>query len=318
MTYWYPAIKELTETLKIKFPNAPIILGGTYSDLCFDHAKKTIPCDFIFKNNSLSSFFKLLDLDFNYMEFYSTLPSYTEFYKKIDYVVFRTSWGCPFSCSFCAIKELFPDFFRISRDKIINFIIQYQKKNIKDFILYDDAFFYQPDYVKKFLTAIGKLKLNINFHTPNALHLTFLDDKIAYLLKNTGFINPHFGLETLNPKLQKLWGDKVNRQDLIRGINSLKKGGFKNGEFSVYLLLGYPGQDLQELKKDADFLTSLGARISLAEFSPVPKTRIFEQYKDTLNEPLLHNNSTFGFFQKETIKDFWEIKNYVRELNKKL
>jgi hypothetical protein len=62
----------------------------------------------------------------------------------------------------------------------------------------------------------------------------------------------------------------------------------------------------------------LGARVSLAEFSPVPGTEIFEKYKEEFSEPLLHNNSIFGFFQKDKIREFWEIKNYVRELNKRL
>jgi radical SAM superfamily enzyme YgiQ (UPF0313 family) len=233
-------------------------------------------------------------------------------------VVLRTSWGCPFNCSYCAIKELFTDFFRIPQDKIMKFMLEYSKKKIKNFVHYDDALLYEPNYIKKLLHEIIKLNTEIFFHTPNALHLRFLDKEIACLLKKAGFTNPHFGLETLNPTLQKLWGDKVNREDLIKGINALKDGGFSNGEFSIYLFLGYPEQDLEELKHDVEFINSLGARVSLAEFSPVPGTEIFEKYKEEFSEPLLHNNSIFGFFQKDKIREFWEIKNYVRELNKRL
>ena len=67
-----------------------------------------------------------------------------------------------------------------------------------------------------------------------------------------------------------------------------------------------------------DFLHSLGAKISLAEFSPTPKTQIYKSYRDKFKEPLLHNNSIFGFFSNQSFKDFYEIKNYVRELNKKI
>jgi len=318
MTYWYPAIKELANILKKKFPHAPIILGGTYANLCFDHANKALGCDYVFTNDSFMDFFKLLNIEVNLEELYSTLPAYRDFYQKIDYVALRTSWGCPFNCSFCAIKKLSNHFFRIDPKKVVDFIVSYSQEGVKDFVLYDDAFLYKPEYAKNLLTTIKNLKLGINFHTPNALHLRFLDKEIASLLKSTGFINPHFGLETLDSKLQELWGNKVNRQDLIKGIEFLKQGGFKAGEFSVYLLLGYPGQNLKGLRKDVEFLHSLGAKVSLAEFSPTPGTKIFTNYKRTLSDPLLHNNSIFGFFQKEKIRDFWEIKNYVRELNKKL
>ncbi|MDP2922319.1 MAG: radical SAM protein [Candidatus Omnitrophota bacterium] len=318
MTYWYPGISETVRLLKEEFSHVPIILGGTYATLCYEHATQNITCDFTFKNNSLKDFFKVIGVEYNYEELYSTIPSYKDFYKKLDYLVLRTSWGCPFSCSYCAIKELFPQFYRLSSEKVLDLIIKYSKDGIKDFVLYDDAFLYESEYIKKLLKEIIKLNLNIRFHTPNALHLRFLDEEIACLLKKVGFTNPHFGLETLNYQLQKLWGDKVNREDLIKGIELLKNGGFKSGEFSVYLLLGYPEQSLEELKQDVEFLHSLGARVSLAEFSPVSGTKIFQEYGKEFSEPLLHNNSIFGFFQKEKIKDFWEIKNYTRDLNKKL
>jgi len=318
MTYWYPAIVELSSLLKERFPQTPMILGGTYASLCPDHAKATTGCEYIFTNSELDQFFKLLNCPLDLEELYSTLPDYECFYQSLDYVVLRTSWGCPFDCSFCAIKKLSFQFFRINLKKIIDFIIKHADQGQSQFVLYDDAFLYQPEYAKGLLNQIVKRKLNLNFHTPNALHLRFLDLEVAKLLKSSGFINPHFGLETLDPNLQKTWGGKASRDELIKGAELLKQVGFKNGEFSVYLLLGYPKQDLKQLKSDCDFINKQGVRISLAEFSPVPGTKIFSAYEGKIQEPLLHNNSLFSFFQKEKIKYFWEIKNYIRDLNKKL
>lgn len=316
MTYWYPAILETIKILREYFPKTPIILGGTYATLCFDHAKKNIPCDHVFSNDKLEDFFKLLNIPLNIETLHLAIPDYDNFYSQLEYVVFRTSWGCPFNCSYCAIKKLSPYSFRISYDKVISFVTKYAKRNIKDFVLYDDAFLYDQEYARKFLQEIARLDLNINFHTPNALHLKFLDVEIASLLKKCGFINPHFGLETLNPDLQKQWGDKVEKKDVVGGIELLKKAGFKNGEFSTYLLLGYPGQNLVELKEDVKLLHSLGAKVSFAEFSPVPGTRLFEEYKEKFSEPLLQNNSVFGSFAQSRFDELWEVKNYLRQLNK--
>jgi len=318
MTYWYNAIIDTVNILKTT-NKKPIILGGTYVNLLYEHAKENIPVDYIFTTKLLKDFFNLLNIDFDEKELYFTLPEYEYFYKEIDYVVFRTSWGCPFNCSFCAIKETFPykTNLRLPIEKIINFILKYYKLGIKDFVLYDDAFLYEQDYAIEFLKEFLRLNIKVRFHTPNALHLRFLNQKIADLLKKTNFINPHFGLETLDQNLQKLWGDKVNRTDLIRAVNYLKDAGFKDGEFSVYLLFGYPNQDFEELKKDIEFLNSLGIKVSLAEYSPTPKTELFYEYQEILKEPLLHNNSIFIFW-KNDIKKLWEIKNYTRQLNNKI
>ncbi|MCD6227865.1 MAG: radical SAM protein [Candidatus Omnitrophica bacterium] len=315
MTYWYWGIRQLVEIIRERF-STKIILGGIYPTLMYHHAKTNIPCDYIFKNQELQTFFELLNVPYNFKELYFTLPDYEYFYSHLDYVVVRTSWGCPFNCSYCAIKKLFDGFLRLPEEKIIEFISYYYSKGIKNFVLYDDAFLYPKEETKNLLKKLKALKVKVNFHTPNALHFRFLDEEIAYLLKKLGFVNIHFGLETLDRNLQKKWGDKVTTEEVIRGIKLLKRSGFKEGEFSVYLLLGYPNQNLEELKKEIDFLHSLGAKISLAEYSPVPQTPLFKLYQDKLKDPLLHNNSIFVFFENK-IRDFYQIKNYVRELNKK-
>jgi radical SAM superfamily enzyme YgiQ (UPF0313 family) len=316
MTYWYPAIKDLIKILKMRFVNIPVGLGGTYATLCSPHAKETTLADYIFSNENLNYFFEWINVPFNFKQFYTTLPEYEYFYSHLDYIVLRTSWGCPFTCKFCAIKKLFPGSLRIPPHQILDFLSRYATRGIKNFILYDDALLYPQQEAKELFKKIAALDLKISFHTPNAIHLKFLDQEMAFLLKKIGFVNPHFGLETLNPRLQKFWGDKANTEDFIEGITYLKKAGFRKGEFSIYLLLGHPDQKLGALKKDIEFIHSQGARVSLAEFSPVPGTEIFNTYTQRLTDPLLHNNSIFPFLGVKSLKEIYHLKNFARTLNK--
>ena len=40
MTYWYPGVQETIQELKSRLPDVPVVLGGVYASLCFDHAKQ--------------------------------------------------------------------------------------------------------------------------------------------------------------------------------------------------------------------------------------------------------------------------------------
>ena len=108
------------------------------------------------------------------------------------------------------------------------------------------------------------------------MHINFIDLELAKLLKRTHFINPYLSIETLSEELQVKWQNKYTRQAPFKAIEYLRKAGFQKGEYTAYLLFAYPNQDFEKLKKDALILNQLGAKVSLSEFSPVPKTAIFK------------------------------------------
>ena len=314
MTYWYGALVDTVKILRAHYPKVPIILGGTYATLCREHAKNTIGVDEVFTNMELEQFFAKLNIPYEQKDFYNTLPQWDFFYPESEYVVVKSSWGCPFNCSYCANPYLFKGFLRLDIDKVFDYIKKYSRLS-KNFVLYDDAFFYEPAYAKELLKKIAALNAGLLFHTPNALHWKYLDIELAKLLKACGFAMPCFGMETMDDNLQKEWGGKTGREELEHGVALLQQAGYKKGEYAVYLLLGYPGQDLNRLKNDLEFLNNLGVKVSLAEFSPVPHTSIFDKYSAAFQEPLLQNNSIFSCHEPDKMKAFWEIKNYAKKLN---
>ena len=334
MTYWYLGVIDTVKILREAYPGTPIVLGGTYATLCREHAQEKAGCDKVFGNDELEKFFAFLNLPFERENFYATLPQWELFYPQPEYMVVKSSWGCPFTCSYCANPYLFKGFLRLPIEKVFDYIKKYSVWT-KNLVLYDDAFLYSPpleenncceatkgeaeppqiNYAKALLKKIAALDMGLSFHTPNALHWKFLDAELAHLLKTCGFKLPCFGMETMDENLQKSWGGKTGREELVRGVKLLREAGYRDGGYAVYLLLGYPGQDLSRLKKDLEFLNRLGVKVALAEFSPVPHTAIFETYGKDLDEPLLQNNSIFGGCEKEKMQEFWKIKNYAKALN---
>jgi hypothetical protein len=60
MTYWYPGVFKLIEITKKFFKGIPIILGGIYAALCYEHAKKYSNVDIVFNGREESEVLKLI------------------------------------------------------------------------------------------------------------------------------------------------------------------------------------------------------------------------------------------------------------------
>ncbi len=322
MTYWYQGVRYLLNLLNEHEISAPFIfLGGTYVNLCSRHAQVIFPECRIVSSFNLDVFFAQLNIPFRKQEFRETLPDYTSFYRKIPYVVFRTSYGCPFECAYCGIHNIELDFFRIAQERILEYLNFYYQRGVRNFTFYDDALLFQVEYIKELLERILRLGIKVQFHTPNGLHVHFLDSDITKLMKQAGFINPHLSIETLTDSLDGIWQQKFRVHEPFRALDFLKRSGYKNGEFTVYLLFGWPGQNFEKLRADIFTLHNYGARVSLSEFSPINGTRYFDELRRQacydIDEPLFQNNSLFPFYPVERWGEFFKLKNEVRALNQK-
>src|SRR4030043_1609544 len=60
MTYWYPGVFKIIEIARKFFKKVPIILGGIYATLCYNHAKKHSGVDIVFNGSEELGALKLI------------------------------------------------------------------------------------------------------------------------------------------------------------------------------------------------------------------------------------------------------------------
>ncbi len=321
MTYWYNGIEYLLSTLG-KTKSSEILIGGNYVNLLKFHAQNYFKFARFFTSQELKTFFYLFGTEYDQLEFKNTLPDYFLFYQHLPYVVLRTSYGCPFDCHYCGIRSMEENFYRIPVKIVADYLEYYYKKGIKNFVFYDDALFFDNAYMKELLSFILKNKFDLSLHTPNGLHLSFIDKELADLMHKTNFVNPHLSVETITDPINLTWHSKFSEDSLLKVLRLLKSSGYKSGEISSYLLFAYPGQNLDNLLNDIDTLHKLGIKISLSEFSPVYASKLFPKLmtysKYDLNQPLFHNNSIFPFYNLSDWPKLIKIKDQVRLLNSRL
>jgi len=316
MTYWYPGVFEAIGILKKKYPGIPVILGGAYATLCHEHAKEKSGADLIIRNKELHKLGSIMgkDIDLSFENILKKTIDY-ECYRDPGYGVIRISLGCPFDCIYCAQKLLNPEFMLKDQFEALAELSGLYEKGVKNFAFYDDALFFNMEYMKSYLEGIIASGIRGSFYTPNGLHARFISKEIAELMRKTNFVNPMLSLETSDKKKEKLWHKKVTTLELKEAISNLRKAGYDRGEYSVYVLLGAPGSGIEEVKGTIDLAHSLGARVSLSEYSPVPGTIMAQDLPGILEEPLLQNNSIYPVISLSEWNEFRQAKDLARSLN---
>ena len=326
MTYWYTGVAETIREIKKLAGNIPIILGGIYATLCPEHAQSHTGANVIYKGSVENGLYAAVEkLGFGFKKVFNKKPHYklalNLFQGQSQFAPLLTASGCPFSCTYCASRLLNKDFIRKTPDEVFNEIEELDKLGIRDFAFYDDALLSDIDnHLKPILQKVIQSNISVRFHAPNGIHVRFIDDELAMLMKASGFKTLKLSLETISPERQRLTGGKVRTGEFENAVNLLKKAGFTKNELGVYLMYGLHGQSLNELKDGVELLKSLDVHINLTEFSPIPNTKMWNELLENgiINKDidlLLTNNSVYyylysGYDLKELERLKLEVKDY--------
>jgi radical SAM superfamily enzyme YgiQ (UPF0313 family) len=352
MSYWYPGVQKVIETLKSLSPDIPVILGGIYATLYAKHAYEHSGADYVFRgyitNPPAPPFNKggnwsspplkkgdearlsdkkiesIIESFGHRLNKISTPAPYYKLnlYQTYPFAPILTGMGCPFKCSYCASNFLFNGFVQHDPLDIIKEIDELYKLGISNLAFYDDALIVNSDsHLNIVLRKVVQSGMKVRFHCPNGIHAAFVDDELAYLMKQSGFTTIRLGLETANSVRQAETGGKVTTENLTSAVKKLKKYGFAKEHIGVYLMYGLPGQELEEVKEGVKFLKSLHVRINLTEFSPIPFTSCWDELKGrgiikNDIDPLLTNNSVFfRLYSGYDLDAFEKLKLDVKQFN---
>ena len=248
-----------------------------------------------------------------------------DLYETRHFVPLLTSIGCAYRCTYCATPFLRPRIVRRTTQSVLEEMRHWQERGISRFALYDDNFLFgAADFAKPLLRGIGMLPSKPAIYNPNALNASLIDEETAVLLRGAGFREVRLGLETIDPAAQAATGGKVDTKTFERAVRALSMAGFLPEEIRAYVLAGLPLQRWERVKGTVDYAAALGIRVSLAEYTPIPHTEMFDRYHrlaryPIAEEPLFQNNALFPFaWEGFTEEDLDRLKAYVRERNKRI
>ncbi len=314
MTYWIDGVTFTVDLLKQRFPGAKIVLGGTLPGLVppavigeyltIDHTCQGSGEEFILqfirdlggRVYSHPDFRRLDDIPF---------PAFHRLSSHLA-LPLLTSRGCPFKCSYCA-SALLNDGFRQREPQSIlaeinSMVAEYGAENI---VIFDDALLIDKE--KRFYPVFSELKKihNVKFHTPNGLHIREIDRTTASLLYETGFQTIRLGFESIDSRILANSSHKVNKQQMENAVTNLEEAGYPRAQIEVYLLFGYPGQNISDFEKTLWYVREMGVTPRLSYYSPIPGTPdfIYLQKKEVLAAKinLYETNKIYFVYQKSNL-----------------
>lgn len=125
-------------------------------------------------------------------------------------------------------------------------------------------------------------------------------------------------METADEHEQKYSDHKITNQEFKSAIKMLRKSGYNKGEYTVYLLIGLPNQNINSIKDSIKFAHDLGAKISFSEYSPIPYTATWAYIDAFFKEEPLFQNKTYFLSRQKNYDELLELKQLAKNLNNKL
>lgn len=307
-------VYECCETLKLT--GIKTAIGGPHAS--FFHKECKQYADYVFRGESVLSFPNMDDKKtYPLVDPNTLIPDREKFYEyspihrdnRIKNIM--TSFGCPFSCSYCynsLYKEIYPN--GKVRLRTVDSIIEEANSLDAELIYFQDDFFgYNKKWIIEFNEKWGKRP----YHAQ--MRIETLDNEKLDLLVSSGCVGATIAIETSDEEYrEKVLKRKMSNEKIISNCKKLLNAGIT---LRTEQMLGLPNTTFED---------ELNLLKMNCEINPtIAWTSIFQPYRGTeLGEYCVNNNLYEGnnedvaesFFNTTVLKFPEERKEQIEKLQK--
>ncbi|MEK7449621.1 MAG: radical SAM protein, partial [Planctomycetota bacterium] len=193
--------------------------------------------------------------------------------RGVNVIPIMTTRGCPYSCEFCCVSDIFGK--EIRHYPISNVVRDIEESRSKTFIFLDDNIIGKPQYAKELFKAITSYKIK----WVGQASISFVHDaELMKLAAESGCVALFFGLESVAEAQLKTMRKSIKE---IKGIeDAIKRVKGLGIHFHASMVFGFDGDTKKIFSETLDFLER--NKVGTASFNvltPYPGTRIYEQLK---------------------------------------
>lgn len=229
--------------------------------------------DIVIKNKSLP-----LDLNFLPMPDYGSFPAieyikHNQSLRGIRCISVLATRGCPYTCSFCAVKETMGVRWRAKSPEIVVDELEYLKNeyDLEGFWFKDSILNMNKKWTSQLCEEIIKRKLGIVWQCNTRVDL--IREEELKLMVKAGLTELDLGIETGSPNSLKTLKKNVTKEQTKEAVRLAKKYVKVFGFF----MIGIPGETIDDVRLTFDLARELKLdRSTWSIFQPLPGSELYE------------------------------------------
>jgi radical SAM superfamily enzyme YgiQ (UPF0313 family) len=225
--------------------------------------------------------------------------------------IMRTSWGCPYRCSFCYNRHLTDDkFFARSPESVVDEIESIHAKQI--FVI-DDTFLLNKKRLETIYHMIKERKIEKEYLVYGRTDFIAHNKAILKKWESIGLRMVRVGIEAVNDEDLEKYNKNNSVSNNKKAVDVCRELGV---DVSASFIL-HPDFTKDRFKELTQYIKDLGlVYIFLNPLTPLPATSLYDEYKDRLIVPY-HSGHPLWDFQHCVIEPTqMSLKSFYWQMNK--
>ena len=287
-TLGWPAVIEIAQMVKAKFPKALVVVGGPHLSIypkesltwdCFDLAvvgdgEETFLdiCERVEEGGSLDDIPGTCvrkdgevvmnaaravpkDIDKYPMPAWDLVDvnRYHCLTLLMPFATMVTTRGCPWHCGYCS--QVYSDKLRFRAPELVVDEMEMLVKDhgVKEIVMFDETFTIGKKRMRKFSEEILRRNLKVKFNI--RARVDTVDREVLELLKRAGLRSIHMGVEAGTDRVLKIMNKQITREQTERAFRIAREVGI---ETRGYFMVGYYDASPQDIEEMINFSANLG------------------------------------------------------------
>jgi len=326
LTYRYLSSYKILEQIKKKYPKIPIVSGGAHISTFREKALyDCLAIDVGFIRDAEHTFLEFCkgeQLENIKMIIYRDKKGKVQFTREEEQhgdldslpwpkyealnlkryiskeILLLTSRGCPYSCIFCPVSLAIGRKLRArGAENVCDEIEYWYEKGYRRFAILDDNFTFYKERTIAICKEIKRRKFrNIKLRCGNGIRADRIDEEVLVCMKEAGFIQISFGVESVSDKILKVLKKGETVEQIEKAIKNAIKLGF---DIVLFFLVGSPGETKEDVDKYINFCLRYPIfDVRFYNLIPYPGTELYdwvEEKKYFVQSPDIYLNNQSAF-----------------------